>query len=427
MMENSFKLEVAGQTKTLSVTVVPEPKVLVHFRPNSQWKGEFGFDWIRMKDTSLFGDNIYEDIVSKQYSDSKHTKLEKDSNESKGFFKKNEKLFKSLTKKYDTFSAPWAIKNKKGETIPEDVNVPWLSLAKGKEAKLTLMLEIEEEADYLEFEDNEHFEITPKVTDISGKKGKLELKDSLTVKCIKEFGSDQLLTVKSYKKMPSTGELLDQEAGKLKSWANDAAKQKKKKVVFVEVKTPPISQKKEQKADATNEKNRINKYLNQAFIALDKDSDIVELDITTDADFLKFVTSKSIDYNNTTDKEKLHDFLKEKLKKDFKDGYKDHFKAFYFAEPGGTSGGLSGYSQPGAGYVVVFKSANEQTASHEFLHALHLAHSFANSEADKNAEFTYAYTKTDNLLDYSHHLPGHKNDRCSLWYWQWVKANNSIT
>ncbi len=104
------------------------------------------------------------------------------------------------------------------------------------------------------------------------------------------------------------------------------------------------------------------------------------------------------------------------------------FKAFYFAEHGYHSSGglLSGYSQPGQEYVVVFSSANDQTASHEFLHALHLAHSFSNSEADTNATFTYQYKKTDNLLDYSHHISGHKNDRCSLWHWQWVKANNSI-
>ncbi len=64
--------------------------------------------------------------------------------------------------------------------------------------------------------------------------------------------------------------------------------------------------------------------------------------------------------------------------------------------------------------------------AHEFLHALNLAHSFANSEASKHAEFTYQYAKTENLLDYTHRLPGHSNDRCSLWYWQWTKANNSI-
>ena len=33
--------------------------------------------------------------------------------------------------------------------------------------------------------------------------------------------------------------------------------------------------------------------------------------------------------------------------------------------------------------------------------------------------------KTDNLLDYSHH-GGNDNKRCSLYYWQWKKANSSI-
>jgi len=75
---------------------------------------------------------------------------------------------------------------------------------------------------------------------------------------------------------------------------------------------------------------------------------------------------------------------------------------------------------------VVFKSANDQTAIHELLHNFNLTHSFANSEASANAEFTYEYTKTDNLLDYSHH-PNNNSKRRSLWYWQWIKANNSVS
>ena len=57
-------------TKTSNpLTIIPIPKVLVSFRPNDNWKGEFGFDWIRKDDTSLFKDEKFEEIVSKQYTD----------------------------------------------------------------------------------------------------------------------------------------------------------------------------------------------------------------------------------------------------------------------------------------------------------------------------------------------------------------------
>ena len=65
--------------KSAALKLIPKPKVITYFRPNDTWKGEFGFDWIRMNDTKLFGDNKYENIVSKQYKDSAYTQLEKNS------------------------------------------------------------------------------------------------------------------------------------------------------------------------------------------------------------------------------------------------------------------------------------------------------------------------------------------------------------
>lgn len=302
-----------------------------------------------------------------------------------------------------------------------------MSLLKNKEAKLNLILQIEEEADYIEFDDNPNFEIIPCRIDIKGEKGEFKPSDTITIKCKAEFKTDETLIVKAYKEVAGATkeEVL---AGKIKVWANDASKQKQKKVVFVQIETPElIPTKGNRKASANSEQKRIGNYLNQAFISLHADSKIVDMDLSTDKDFLKFVKGKSIDYTNTKDSGQLHDFLKNKLNVDFKGKYDTFFKAFYFAESGGATGGLSGYSQSGKEYVVVFKSANDQTAAHEFLHSMNLAHSFTNSEASANAEFTYEYTKTDNLLDYSHHLKGHENDRCSLWYWQWARANDSIT
>ncbi len=417
--------------KSSSLQLKPNPQVIVNFRPHNKWKGEFGFDWLRTGDTSLFGDNDYETIVSKQYSDAAFTKLEKDGNKSDGHFKKAPKLFEKLKNTYNHFIFPWSSPNTSTTSNYDDYYMPWLSLLKDKEAKFELIVDIKQEADFIEFEANKNFQFTPSKIDIKGLKG-IQKKDSkgkvfeITIKCLKEFENDEEIIINSYHLdvMGQPKKLV--LAGKIKAWANDAKKQKEKEVVFVQIKTPAIFNKKENTANALSEKTRIGNYLNQAFIKLHPNSKIITLDLTNDKGFNKFISGTSIDYKNSLDKEFLDDFIKKKLKKDFKGVYNNYFEAFYFAEKGGAAGNTSGYSLPNADFVVVFSSANDQTASHEFLHAFNLAHSFSNVEADKNAEYTYQYKQTDNLLDYSHHVSGHKNSRTSLWYWQWVKANNSI-
>ena len=44
-----------------------ESKCLVEFRPHSNWKGEYGFDWIRTGDTGRSGDNPLYCILGRYY------------------------------------------------------------------------------------------------------------------------------------------------------------------------------------------------------------------------------------------------------------------------------------------------------------------------------------------------------------------------
>lgn len=432
---------VAKNSNPLPVT--PTPKVLVNFRPNDSWKGEFGFDWIRKDDTGLFKDEKFEDIISKQYTDSSFTTLERSTNEFRGKFKKDTTQFKKLKEKYKPFEIDWRqITDASGNKVNDKHCTEWLSLKKGKEAKVKIHIEVTEKADYLQFDDNGNFTITPNKIDIKNKTGTKKLNDIITIKCNNEFTTDQEIIVKAYKENQEQGKL----AGKLNVWANDATKQKQKKVVFVQIKTPPISSRFELESNASNEKTRINKYLEQAYIQLHPDSKIEDLDLTTDPDFSRFVhngkilkesklvpavpATATVPAKPAILPEKLNEYLKKKLTAvDAKYATTDFFKAFYFAENGfSPRGNLSGFSKPRADFVVVFASANDQTASHEFLHSFKLPHTFTNSEASANVEFTYQAKMTDNLLDYSHNISGDRNNnkRCSLYYWQWVKANNSI-
>lgn len=438
--------EYDGKDKTSSkLEIIRTPKILVSFRPNDSWKGEFGFDWIREGDTSLFMDEKFEDIISKQYTDAAHTTLERNANNYKGYFKKDEAQFKKLKNQYKPFEIDWKTETDSGGVEKKVKHcTEWLSLKKGDEAKVKVRIDVTDESDFLEFEDNANFEISPKKIDIKGKATKT-LADEVTIKCKTEFASDEVIEIKTYHEGLEDKAVI---AGKINVWANQASNHKTKKVVFVEISTDASKTGVPVVPSASNEKARINKYLNQAYIKLDDDSDIVSIDLSAESDFDRFVNGGKIMKKSrlvpavpasggkpavaAIPEEKLVDYLKKKLKAlDAKYDSSDYFKAYYFGENGyhSSGGNLSGYSQASLGYVVVFKSANDQTAAHEFLHSFNLPHTFANSEASANAEFTYEAKNTDNLLDYSHNLSTDRNNnkRCSLYYWQWKKANNSIT
>lgn len=355
--------------------LAPQPiQLIVSFRPHKNWKGEFSFDWLRMNDTKLFNDNKFKEVVAYQYLDAKFTKKVDHSdhnyvNKYDGVFKADETLYNKLKKEYKPYSIPWKTKKDKktGKDVAEEYYIPWLSLMKDKEAKITFFAEINQEADYLEFTKSDYFTFTPNKIDIKGKKN-IALNDvDVTIKCIKEFAKDQTVELKAFKN--DNGTNIEAIAGKLNVWANDATRLKEKNVVFVEIKTPELlAGAGKNKPNVGDEKDRINQYLARAYIKLSSKSDIVELDLTGEKDFINFVTNSQIDSNKKNNGKGLQDYLKSKLEKMYPGKYTTNFKAFYFEENGyhPSGGNVSGFSAPKADYVVVFKSKNEQTASMNF-------------------------------------------------------------
>lgn len=422
--------------KSEPLPLLPGPKVLVNFRPNKKWKGEFGFDWIRKNDTKLFKDEAFEKIISKQYEDKTCTTLETDINAHDGYFKQDLKQFQQLKDKYyNPFEIEWRkVKDTNGNKVNDKHYTEWLSLKKGREAKVNLVIDVTEKADFLEFDQNENFTITPNKINIKNKKGVKMLNNTITIKCDSEFPTDQEITIKAYKKdLPDNGKL----AGKITVWANNASKQKQQKVVFVQVTTKISKKASINTPDASAEKTRINKYLEQAYIELHPDSVIIDLDLRSDQLLAKLIKNNRVAkkhfipatyFTTETKIDLVKSVLIPRLIKQYPQyAGNDFFKAFYFDEKGSRNNNpVSGYASHKYNSVIVFKTANDQTAAHEFLHTFNLPHTFANNEADSNAEFTYKAKMTDNLLDYSHSLKGRNKNRCSLYYWQWVKANNSI-
>jgi len=440
-------------TATANALKLPKPEVIALFRLKSDYSGEFGFDWIRCGDTAYFWDTDYEDVVKKHFTDATETTFEMDGNEKGGHYAAVLDLdgksfqYEALKRQYAKFSLPWAELNDDGDLIPAEYIVPWVSLYTDCSAELKIKVVISRGADHLAFDSNDNYLIEPSVIDVKGKNGQEDLDVTLRITCIEEHTADLELVMRAYKnERPAALELVMQAydsevfenesegvlAGKLKMWANGPAKRKKKKVVFVQVLTPEIVPGEgERSYDPSNEKVRVNSYTRQALIELDEDSEVITMDLIEEDDFGQFILNGRVVNRSTVDDSTLDAYLKTKLGLE-KDGKFDatFFKAFYFGEgglSGASGGGLSGYSRLGADFVVVFSSANQQTASHEILHSFNLPHSFTNKESSGHALFTYEALKTENLLDYSHQVTGHTNDRRSLWYWQWVKANDSIT
>ena len=421
-------IEHDGQCKESKVVcVTPTPKVIVNFRPHAGWSGEFGFDWIREADTkrfgtAMFGDNEYEKIVSKQYLTASHNTLQPNGNEYMGSYKQDPVQFEALKRQYKRYPVPWATTDATGQPTPADYLAPWMSIYSGKKAEIRLLLDVKDEAEYLEFEKNANFKCTPERIDVSGKVGAVALSATVEIECLQEFSSDETIAIYACQQV-SDAVITKVPAGKITVWANAASRQQETKVVFVQVATPGGSPSTPPpKGIATNDEKNIRKYMRQAYINLHKDAKIVDLNLSSNPVMANWINAggKVITrIKGSTDT--LEGFLKSELSKTYSKKYDDYFKAFYF----GTSGdGLNGYSVPGQGFVVIFPSANQQTAAHEFLHAFNLPHTFTNRETEKYALFTYEAKKTDNLMDYSHMVS--RNGRCGLWHWQWKIANSSV-
>lgn len=472
-----FKSLVYQQTHTAGTYI--EAKCAVNFRPKVGWDGMgYGFDWMRITDTGIFGDLAhYKDIISKQYKS--NNKLEKDINEYGGRFDIDLSQYSRLKTVYGFLAIPWrTIVSTPLFDIYEEYFCSWLSLYpkkvksiefpplnipafgskpvgntpafkfvdkesgyKNTEAELRLYIDVEESPQYLKFEyDKEYFKITPEkiTTDLGKGKRFWDGGNTIKIECLADFNEDQTINVFAYEKDKATG--LDEKrlAGRMFVWANHAARRKKAKVLLVSVRTD-ITGSNENLGKTSGQQENIERFLRQALVELDVAYD--EVDVTKDS---KFKSGGSYIYNNkdiiqryatgiksfffTPVQNYLYDRLKDKLKQNnstSKNKYKDYFRIFFFDESGGKIQndnliGLGGNSIDEN--MVIFGSTTDSTVAHELLHSLKLMHSFTNEEADCYAKYTYKYAETENVMDYSH-LVGQS---CyALWKWQWEIANNN--
>lgn len=390
---------------------IPE-KCLVLFRPGSDWKGEFGFDWLRQGDTALSGDVDYSTIVG-SYGAVYAT-------ESTAVFTVNNPKYQSLkTAFYNPFPSSW---KKNADNTPYEYFTPWLTLfpadqctgnQKKAEAKLSLKIEVvAHEPETLRVLYNKEF-FTVDKEEVSPKTVGNNTSD-ITIKCIKEFNTDQEIKIIPLK----TGE--DQVAGKLMVLKNDKANRYQANIVFVKVQTKINATAKT--GSTAGEKAYLEKYFFQSLTSLNLREE--SLDLKTDAGFnTNYVmamdpATKAV-CTFLADGSMVHAFLENAFNAQVT-GYTDWHKIFFFDENGGylKSGayaGLNGCARAiPSKSVVLFNGHNTSTTTHELLHAMGLQHSF-----DNNGQYTYKIGETENIMDYSHQSTYGSKNRIATWKWQW--------
>ncbi len=130
----------------------------------------------------------------------------------------------------------------------------------------------------------------------------------------------------------------------------------------------------------------------------------------------------------------LHKFLNNELRNQEGSTYDtDYIKMFFLADPinrvnvDGSLTGLNGLSY-GSTIVLLVPGIPDSTPAHEAFHSLGLAHTWESKPKYANAEYTYEYKKTENIMDYTHHRPSNGSEgskqRWYTYHWQWEKMQD---
>ena len=378
-----------GKTKK-----APKPEKIakcgVEFRPTKDGKGEFGFDWSRKGDRKLAknGTDInYKGIIGK-YGSTYAT-------ESGAVFTPKNTDYNKHLLEYSSFFAH-----------KTDYRVPHMTLIKDRTAILDVITNVEEEPDKLYYVyEKSLFELTI-MKKLTSSKGKHYDEGALKIKCLKEFSTKQSIRIIASKNkyLEKVGEIF-------------VLPQKIKKLNFILI---PVKYDKGIGAPVLDELTIFKNAMNQAYI----EPNIITYKkhiIVKGLWFEHWFTKKDTKGNTiltTSSLKSIHSWLDSEFFKDKEnDKYKDYFRIYMM-----TTGDLNGIAADvgnNAKSVVVYSNRNRSTMPHEIMHALGLYHTF-----DNDGLFTYKLYNTDNIMDYTHKVPG--KERFSTNKWQWKILNSGI-
>ena len=470
---NKMKNKAEGYEAQDSAPIIEDALAIVHFRPQYDWQGEFGFDWLRIDDNgyNLLDEGIYDDIIEGGYKDgiSDYT---------------GSNAFDELKKEYKKY----IIKRKGAED--KEYFVPYLTLFPKDfveeykknhpeieeeylpkyEAELDILIEIAEDIDRLEFEDNKFFEITPCELSDKRKTTLTSSNNKVTITCLQPLEESQCIRIYAYPKAEEIKDVKIRDlrrklAGEIIVLQNDKRVRKEEKFVFVNVKTNLTNE----RGDIVNDLKRVEVYEKKIFRSALYQALIIpiveeaELDLTRTSPLYSsfardFIINNVIDINRSwkniqrgeivknIEKELRKIFLfKEENKK-----YENYFSVFILNAPVNdiTKFGRCDAIQRIINNrketisflknVILFKQRiikkDYYTLAHETFHGFGIWHIHRedNEQVIKNSKkkFIFQKHKTTNVMNYNETNQDLNSEESSVafssWFWQWMIINSNI-
>lgn len=383
------------------IPIYMDGRCFVTFRPKTSWNGKYGFDWMRLGDTSLPGDtraNAYKFISS-------------DYNKLKTAYQQR------------TFTR----KDGRGRRITFTYFVPWLTLYPKNEvpkgfthtsATLDVTIDVEVAPLRLEIEYDKSLFTIDKQSFSQTSKG--VHKTTITITCIKSFEKYKNIQVVSVFKN-AKGEEEKALAGKMLVTPN---KQRYKvDCVIVRVNTN-INGTVSMSTPSPNRQSVLKKYLRQALVNPNFQTTI-DLDLTSNTDASGRTTNLRTLFNNAANvtggaipngaTDAIQIFLNFQVRAKYGNKYDDVYKFYFIAQ---TTGGLYGraFGIPSAAKSVVVYNPGftDSTIAHEGLHAMGLKHPF------HGGDHMFQRATTDNIMDYSDIEASPAIPVIQLWHWQYA-------
>jgi len=449
----------------------------LEFRPHKDYKGEYGFDWIRNMDTLIyasnkFNDNSFQNIMGKYTITEQSTNrkiIQSDINSYVGDFIKdsspansliyntergnnldtgfrNEKMYGLLVREYLQLLFKWQdvytkkplrtytpvmtllIRDKDGNISPKDAELALMLNVKKIPEKIVLEFNHPKAAQYLTLSQTEYTGLTAGESDISS-----DPRLNLTITCQAEFKDIYTLFARAFGENDPKGMI----CGMLQILPNgEGFYQKIKLVVFTvltQINPGPAK-------DGVNLKNksfeRMIKLLGQALLVIEYEEE--EIDLTSAPNFIANccmqITNKnylpqgqSSGYVLDRSKRLTTNGLVNTLEAARSSIYDDYYRLYcvdeYLLEKnsaGRIMGENHGFSNPNINPnpAFIFSGGDDDNAAHEVGHSLGLMHTY--DGVSKTAKYTYEALKTNNVMDY------YAGTKSSFYYWQWKILNKNI-
>lgn len=432
-----------NQSSNISGTKYIDSRCIVDFRPNDDWKGEYGFDWFRRGDAN---EDINGTVTASRYTDivGKYDPQDPDYGDSAGTLKHtigninyinklaNEEypMFRVMGFSERTYLAPYI-------SLYYMSTQNWEEGKEGQKRRLPNAMLYQKDGKYyqhdfckseatikaiidakniekIEFTCDKSLTVSPNV--LTG------IADGKTVKTINirhnyAFGEGhQAIKAFAYHK-----------DGVTKTFAGQInvvrCEPKTVDICFVDVlikinKSISFGIPDNNFRD-TQEKN-LKRFFSQAHIIPNITTRALTLEQNTIADHLTTRRGRTVILKYTLDNK--FEYIGDKLEQWFNQEYPNlanTYKIFFLGESGmrvtnGNDVYLGGHANgiPSKG-LVIYKNPEESVVCHEILHCYGLYHSFSNS-----SKHTFEKKKTSNIMDYS-------INTISLWRWQWNVIRNA--